>query len=123
MLTMGASHSVAARRHFSRGTMSLSDVEYSRIRPQPVQVRLQVCSGSSCKTIANFGVLRSLCLMMWPAIFADSARGNRIGFNEIGLTEEQSRKREQEFRADWHPAGLVPDRAGRTWPARRCRTH
>ena len=29
--------------------MSLSEVEYSRIRPQPVQVRLQVCSGSSCK--------------------------------------------------------------------------
>ena len=48
----------------SSGTMSLSDVEYSRMRPQPVQVRLQVCSGSSCKTIANFGVLRSLCLMM-----------------------------------------------------------
>ena len=23
--------------------MSLSEVEYSRIRPQPVQVRLQVC--------------------------------------------------------------------------------
>src|SRR5437762_12885651 len=83
MLTIGASHSVAARRHFSRGTMSLSDVEYSRIRPQPVHVRLQVCSGSSCKAIANFGVLRSLCLMMWPAIFADRARGNRIGLSGL----------------------------------------
>src|SRR5438445_13773060 len=81
MLTIGASHSVAAWRHFSRGTMSLSDVEYSRIRPQPVHVRLQVCSGSSCKTIANFGVLRSLCLMMWLAIFFVSAKGNRI--NEL----------------------------------------
>ena len=58
--------------------MSLSDVEYSRMRPQPVQVRLQVCSGSSCKTIANFGVLRSLCLMMWLAIFFVSANGKRI---------------------------------------------
>ena len=44
--------------------MSLSDVEYSRMRPQPVQVRLHVCNGSSCKTMANFGVFRSLCLMM-----------------------------------------------------------
>jgi hypothetical protein len=58
--------------------MSLSDVEYSRMRPQPMQVRLQVCSGSSCKTMANLGVLRSLCLMMCPAIFAESASGNRI---------------------------------------------
>ncbi len=78
MLTIGASHSVAAARHFSSGTMSLRLVEYSRMRPQPVQVRLQVCSGSSCKTMANFGVLRSLCLMIWPAIFADRAKGNRI---------------------------------------------
>src|SRR5438034_4115188 len=82
MLTIGASHSVAAWRHFSSGTMSLSEVEYSRIRPQPVHVRLQVCSGSSCKTIANFGVLRSLCLMMWPAIFADNANEKRIGLTD-----------------------------------------
>src|ERR1035438_7219937 len=78
METIGASHSTAACRHRSSGTMSLSDVEYSRMRPQPVQVRLQVCSGSSCKTIANFGVLRSLCLMMWLAIFFVSANGKRI---------------------------------------------
>lgn len=58
--------------------MSLRLVEYSRMRPQPVQVKLQVCSGSSCKTIANFGVLRTLCLMMCAAIFAVSASGNRI---------------------------------------------
>ncbi len=58
--------------------MSLSDVEYSRMRPQPVQVRLQVCSGSSCKTMANLGVLRTLCLMMWLAIFFVSANGKRI---------------------------------------------
>ena len=60
--------------------MSLRMVEYSRMRPQPVQVRLQVCSGSSCKTIANFGVLRSLCLMMWLAIFFVSANGKRISY-------------------------------------------
>src|ERR1043165_5876067 len=76
--TIGASQSSAAWRHFSSGTMSLRLVEYSRIRPQPVHVKLHVCNGSSCKTIANFGVLRTLCFMMWPAIFADNANGNRI---------------------------------------------
>src|SRR5208283_3723439 len=81
METIGASHSFAAWRHFSSGTMSLRLVEYSRMRPHPVQVRLHVCSGSSCKTIANFGVLRSLCLTIWPAIFADKANGNRIVLN------------------------------------------
>src|SRR6516162_5634976 len=84
MLTMGALHSIAAARHFSSGTMSLSDVEYSRMRPQPVQVRLQVCSGSSCRTMANFGVRRSLCLMICPAIFADRAKGNRIESAGLG---------------------------------------
>src|ERR1700743_856393 len=76
--TMGASHSAAAARHFSSGTMSLRLVEYSRIRPQPVHVKLQVCKGLSCNTMANLGVRRSLCLITWPAIFAESAKGNRI---------------------------------------------
>src|ERR1017187_4508884 len=82
MDTIGASHSTATARHFSSGSMFLRLVEYSRMRPQPVQVRLQVCSGSNCKTMANFGVLRSLCLMMWLAIFFVSANGKRIVFNE-----------------------------------------
>src|SRR6202012_1696664 len=76
--TIGASHSMAAWRHCSSGTMSLSEVEYSRMRPQPVQVRLQVCNGSNWRTMANFGVLRSLCLTMWLAIFFVSANGKRI---------------------------------------------
>src|SRR5271154_3190509 len=90
METIGASHSIAASRHFSSGTMSLSDVEYSRILPQPVQVRLQVCNGSSCKTMANFGVLRSLCLMMWLAIFFVSANGNRIIYFTVATSVEIS---------------------------------
>src|SRR5688572_32432107 len=77
METIGASQSFAAARHFSSGTMSLRLVEYSRMRPQPVHVKLHVCSGSSCKTIANFGVLRTLCLMMWPAIFADNTKDRK----------------------------------------------
>ena len=51
---------------------------YSRMRPHPVQVRLQVCRGSSCNTRANLGVRSILCLTMCRAIFNVSASGNRI---------------------------------------------
>src|ERR1044071_9716084 len=78
METIGASHSEALARQSSSDIMSLRLVEYSRMRPQPVQVKLQVCNGSSCRTMANLGVLRSLCLTMCRAIFAVSARGKRI---------------------------------------------
>ena len=36
-----------------RVSFSLIEVEYSRMRPQPVQVRLQACSGSSISTSGN----------------------------------------------------------------------
>src|SRR5208282_6094559 len=78
METMGASHSWDEPRQSSKDIMSLRLVEYSRMRPQPVQVRLQVCSGSSCSTKANLGVRKILCLTMWAAIFAVNASGNRI---------------------------------------------
>ena len=58
--------------------MSFSEVEYSRIRPQPVQVRLQVCNGSSCSTVANFFVRRSFWPMMYAAILVVNASGNLI---------------------------------------------
>src|SRR5437660_11647664 len=76
--TIGALHSCAAPRQSSSGIMSLSEVEYSRIRPQPVQVRLQVCNGSSCNTVANFFVPRSLWPMMYAAILLLNAKGNLI---------------------------------------------
>src|SRR4051812_5826022 len=85
METIGASHSFAEARQSSNDIMSLRLVEYSRMRPQPVHVKLQVWSGSSCKTIANFGVLRILCLTMCEAIFAVSDNGNRINFTGVGL--------------------------------------
>jgi hypothetical protein len=47
METMGAPHSAAPERQSSSGITFFMDVEYSRILPQPVQVRLQVWSGSS----------------------------------------------------------------------------
>src|SRR5439155_11579071 len=76
METIGALHSWAAPRQSSSDIMSLSEVEYSRMRPQPVQVRLQVCSGSSCNTVANFFVPSTLCLMMCEAIRLVRASGN-----------------------------------------------
>jgi hypothetical protein len=39
---MGASHSAAAERQSSKDITFFRAVEYSRILPQPVQVRLQV---------------------------------------------------------------------------------
>src|SRR5207245_10616164 len=75
---MGALHSSAAARQSSRLIMSFREVEYSRIRPQPVQVRLQVCNGSSCKTVANFLVPRTLWPTMYAAILVVSAKGNLL---------------------------------------------
>src|SRR5437867_10414865 len=76
--TIGASHSLAAPRQSSRDITSLRLVEYSRMRPQLVHVKLQVWSGSSCSTTANLGVRSSLCFTMCRANFAVSASGNRI---------------------------------------------
>src|SRR5262245_38847192 len=78
METIGAPHSAAAPRQSSRLIMSLSEVEYSRMRPQPVQVRLQVCNGSSCRTSANFSTPFIWLVMMCFAMRAESANGNLI---------------------------------------------
>src|SRR5206468_3061897 len=98
---MGASHSCAEARQSSRLIISLRLVEYSRMRPQPVQVRLQVCRGSSCSTSANLGVRKVLCLMMCRAIFAVRASGKRINEFRIELLCVQSR-----LWATRGPAGL-----------------
>ena len=75
---MGASHSAALSKQSCSVIISFRLVEYSRMRPHPVQVRLHVWRGSSCSTIANFGVCLRRCLTIWPAIFAESAKGNRM---------------------------------------------
>src|SRR6266850_3648993 len=81
--TIGASHSFAEDRQSSSVIMSLRLVEYSRMRPQLVQVRLQVCSGSSWSTSANFGVRRILWLTICRVIFAVKASGKRIEFYKL----------------------------------------
>src|SRR6185312_6676648 len=51
--TTGAPHSSTAARHSSSGMRSVMVDSYSRMRPQPVHVRLQACSGSSIITIGK----------------------------------------------------------------------
>src|SRR5438270_133930 len=53
METMGAPQSSTAARHCSTLSVSLMVDLYSRIRPQPVQVRLQACRGSSIRTMGS----------------------------------------------------------------------
>src|SRR5689334_6730869 len=99
--TIGALHSAAAARQSASGNTSLSEVEYSRIRPQPVHVRLQVCNGSSWRTMANLGVRRSLCLIICPAIFAESAKGNRITFLVLSYLVERLLRGSGAFGRGW----------------------
>ncbi len=63
--TIGAPHSSDAARHCSTVMISLIVDLYSRMRPQPVHVRLHACSGSSIITIGNFLVPRK----RWPATY------------------------------------------------------
>src|SRR6476660_2570544 len=65
--TMGAPHSSAAARHSSTESFSLIVSAYSRMRPQPVHVRLHACRGSSIITRGNLSTPRSLL----PAMYLD----------------------------------------------------
>jgi hypothetical protein len=53
MDTVGAPHSSDAFRHCSSVSCCVMVFSYSRMRPHPVQVRLQACSGSSISTSGN----------------------------------------------------------------------
>src|SRR5579872_5985345 len=68
--TTGAPHSSDAARHCSTVITSLIVDLYSRIRPHPVQVRLQACNGSSIMTIGNFCVPLNRCVATYFAKFA-----------------------------------------------------
>src|SRR5262249_29882129 len=76
--TIGVPHSSTEARHSSTDSFSLMVLEYSRMRPQPVQVRLQACKGSSINTRGKrFSCLRNLPAM-YPAIDVVSERGKRM---------------------------------------------
>src|SRR5579872_4251034 len=68
--TIGAPHSSDAARHCSTVMISLMVDLYSRMRPQPVHVRLQACSGSNIMTIGNFLTPRKRCVATYFARFA-----------------------------------------------------
>src|ERR1700680_4020625 len=76
--TMGAPHSSDAARHCSTVMISLIVDLYSRMRPQPVQVRLQECRGSSIITIGNFFAPRKRWVATYFARFAVILRGYLI---------------------------------------------
>src|SRR5437660_10491629 len=78
METIGAPHSSTAAKHSSSGTRWVMVDSYSRMRPQPVQVRLQAWSGSSINTIGNRSALVSFFLTRYPAIRDDIFKGNRM---------------------------------------------
>src|SRR4249919_1354233 len=79
MLTHGAPHSSTAARHSSTVSLSLIVLAYSRIRPQPVQVRLQACNGSSISTSGNRGAPLNFFLSRYVAIELVSESGKRMG--------------------------------------------
>ena len=54
METIGAPQSCMAAMHCSTVSMSLMVDLYSRMRPQPVQVKLHACNGSSIITSGYF---------------------------------------------------------------------
>ncbi len=55
---------------------------YSRIRPQPVQVKLQAWSGSNISTNGNRGSPLSFFLSRYVAIELVSESGNRMAGTE-----------------------------------------
>src|SRR5579864_8016441 len=73
--TTGAPHSSTAIRHSSSGTRSVMDDSYSRIRPQPVHVRLHACSGSSISTIGKRLLIMGCGLLDVPVFDARMRKG------------------------------------------------
>src|SRR5579862_709006 len=78
--TIGAPQSSTAARHCSTLSVSLIVDLYSRMRPQPVHVKLQACSGSSMSTMGNLAVPRKRLLAMYRARFAVIFRGYLIHY-------------------------------------------
>src|SRR5581483_6043858 len=81
MLTMGAPHSSTESRHSSTLSLSLMVCEYSRIRPQPVHVKLQACKGSSMRTSGKRFSPDSFLRAMYPAMDVVRLNGKRMGFS------------------------------------------
>src|ERR1700740_3866851 len=87
MLTIGAPHSSTEARHSSTESFSLMVWEYSRMRPQPVQVRLHACSGSSISTSGKrFFIIGWRCGTVATALNPDGRIRNGLAALADGLT-------------------------------------
>src|ERR1039458_5096160 len=76
--TMGEPHSSTAFRHCSTVICSEIVSLYSRIRPQPVHVRLHACKGSSIITRGNFSTPRIRLPAIYLLNFVVMLSGNLI---------------------------------------------
>ena len=85
--TIGAPHSSDRAPGTARpSSISLIVDLYSRMRPQPVQVRLQACSGSSIMTIGNFlRAAKCACVATYFARFAVIFSGYLIQLSSAPL--------------------------------------
>src|SRR6185295_8490214 len=93
ILTHGAPHSSTAARHSSTVSLSLIVLTYSRMRPQPVQVRLHACNGSSISTSGNFFSPESFFLSKYVVMVRVKENGNRIGCSPVKVVDQGSRNR------------------------------
>src|SRR5215831_9362948 len=80
MEIIGAPHSSTASRHCSTVSISLIVDLYSRMRPHPVHVRLQVCSGSSIIVSGNFFSPLRLLRTIYPLMLVNMLRGVLIHY-------------------------------------------
>ncbi len=107
--TMGAPHSSTAARHSSSGTRSLMVDSYSRMRPQPVQVRLQAWSGSS---IITMGKRLDRCLASHLGVEVAQVGGALAVVEDAAQSEGKSAGDPQaapgEDQGDQPPGGVGP---------------
>src|ERR1700747_3591956 len=85
METMGAPQSSTAFKHCSTVSISLIVDLYSRMRPQPVQVRLQAWSGSSIMVNGNFWAPVMLLRARYPVMLAVRLKGTLIHYPRLQL--------------------------------------
>src|SRR5215813_6722978 len=76
METIGAPHSSRAFKHCSTLSFSRMVSAYSRMRPQPVHVRLQACRGSSIITSGNLSAPVRRLPAMYFVMLAVRVQGN-----------------------------------------------
>src|SRR5580704_2856785 len=92
METIGAPQSSTAFRHSSTVSISLIVDLYSRMRPQPVQVRLHAWSGSSIIVRGNFWAPVMLLRARYPAMLAVMLNGTLIHYPQIQLDAASLRR-------------------------------